>query len=113
MYRGHPYGHPSAGTVAGLTSTTLADVRKLHETLFTRDRLIVGVAGGYPDGFAEAFARRFKALPAKAPPVKKLPPPPAQKGNQLLVVGEAGAGERHLVRTGRSTSRAAIPTSTR
>jgi zinc protease len=86
MYRGHPYAHPPAGTVAGLTSATLADVRKLHETLFTRDRLIVGVAGGYPDGFAEAFARRFKALPAKSPPTKKLPPPPVQKGNQLLVV---------------------------
>jgi zinc protease len=86
MYRGHPYAHPSAGTVAGLTSTTLAEVRKLHETLFARDRLIVGVAGGYPDGFAEAFARRFKPLPAKSPPIKKLPPPPVQKGNQLLVV---------------------------
>ena len=29
MYRGHPYGHPSQGTVAGLTPITLDDVRKL------------------------------------------------------------------------------------
>jgi zinc protease len=86
MYRGHPYGYPSAGTVAGLTAVTLADVRKQHETLYARDRLIVGVAGGYPDGFAEAFARRFKVLPAKSPPQKKLPKPPVHKGNQLLVV---------------------------
>jgi len=99
MYRGHPYGHPSAGTVAGLTSSTLADVRKLHETLFTRDRLIVGVAGGYPDGFAEAFARRFKTLHAKAPPMKKLPPPPVYKENQLLVVEKAA--QAHAVSLGK------------
>jgi zinc protease len=99
MYRGHPYGHPSAGTVAGLTSSTLTDVRKLHETLFARDRLIVGVAGGYPDGFAEAFARRFKALPAKAPPMKKLPPAPVYKGNQLLVVDKPA--QAHAVSVGK------------
>jgi zinc protease len=44
------------------------------------------VAGGYPAGFAEAFAKRFAALPAKAPPLPKLPPPPVHKTNQLLIV---------------------------
>ena len=49
-------------------------MRKLYASHFTRDRLVVGVAGGYPDGFAEAFAKRFAALPAKSPPLPKLPP---------------------------------------
>ena len=86
LYKGHPYGYPTEGTVAGLGAITLDDVRNLHAKTFTRDRLIVGVAGGYPDGFAESFAKRFAALPAKAPPVPKLPPPPTQKRNELLVV---------------------------
>jgi zinc protease len=86
MYKGHPYGYPSQGTVEGLTAITLPDVQKFHATLYARDRLIVGVSGGYPDGFAEAFAKRFEVLPAKAPPLPKLPPPPVLKGNQLLVV---------------------------
>src|SRR5262249_37426830 len=59
MYAGHPYAHPTRGTVAGLNAITLDDVRKLYATRFTRDRLIVGVGGGYPDGFAEKFAARF------------------------------------------------------
>ena len=79
MYRGHPYGWPTQGTVAGLNAITLEDVRKLYASHFARDRLVVGVAGGYPDGFAEAFAKRFAALPAKAPPLPKLPPPPVPK----------------------------------
>src|SRR5450432_3946942 len=86
LYQGHPYGYPTQGTVAGLGAITLDDVRKFHATHYARDRLTVGVAGGIPDGFAEAFAKRFAALPAKAPPLPKLPAPPAYKENQLLVV---------------------------
>jgi zinc protease len=86
LYKDHPYGYPSAGTVAGLSALTLDDVRKFLTTHYTRDRLIVGVAGGYPPGFAEAFAKRFAALPAKSPPLPKLPPAPVYKRNQLLVV---------------------------
>jgi zinc protease len=86
LYRGHPYGRPTQGTVAGLTAITLDDVKKFYATHYARSRLVVGVAGGYPAGFAEAFAKRFAALPAKAPPLPKLPAPPAYKENQLLVV---------------------------
>jgi zinc protease len=86
LYKGHPYGYPTPGTVAGLAAVTLEDVKAFHASHFTRDRLIVGVAGGYPAGFAEAFAKRFTALPAKAPPLPKLPAPPVYKTNQLLIV---------------------------
>ena len=86
LYRGHPYGTPTQGTVAGLTAITLEDVQKFYATHYARNRLVIGVAGGIPDGFAEAFAKRFAALPAKAPPLTKLPPAPVYKENQLLVV---------------------------
>jgi zinc protease len=83
---GHPYATPSKGTVAGLNAITLDDVRKLYASHFARDRLVVGVAGGYPDGFPEAFARRFATLPAKSPPLPKLPPVPVPKHNQVIIV---------------------------
>jgi zinc protease len=86
LFVNHPYGTPSRGTVAGLQGITLEDARKFHAARYTRDRLIVGVAGGYPDGFAEAFAKRFAALPAKGPPLAKLPPVPVSKRNRVLVV---------------------------
>lgn len=86
LYKGHPYGTPTQGTVAGLGAITLDDVQKFYATHYARDRLTVGVAGGIPDGFAVAFAKRFAALPAKAPPLPKLPAPPVYQENQLLVV---------------------------
>jgi zinc protease len=86
LYQGHPYGTPTQGTVAGLGAITLDDVQRFYATHYARDRLVIGVAGGLPDGFAEAFAKRFAALPAKAPPLPKLPPAPVHKENQLLIV---------------------------
>jgi zinc protease len=86
LYKDHPYGRPTQGTVAGLGAITLDDVKKFYAQRYARSRLVVGVAGGYPTGFAEAFAKRFAALPAKAPPLPKLPPAPVIKENQLLVV---------------------------
>jgi zinc protease len=86
LYKGHPYGRPTQGTVAGLTAITVDDVKKFYAERYARSRLVIGVAGGYPSGFAEAFAKRFAALPAKAPPLPKLPPAPVVKDNQLLVV---------------------------
>lgn len=73
IYPGHPYGHPTPGTAAGLGAITIDDVKKFYATHFTRDRMIVGVGGGYPAGFAETFAARFAALPATGAPLPKLP----------------------------------------
>jgi zinc protease len=86
LYKGHPYGTPTQGTVAGLGAITLDDVRQFYAAHYTRDRLVLGVAGGLSDGFAVPFAKRFAALPAKAPPLPKLPSAPIYKENQLLVV---------------------------
>jgi zinc protease len=86
LYAGHPYGRPTQGTVAGLEAVTLDDIKAFHASHFSRDRLIVGVAGGYPAGFAEAFAKRFEALPAKSPAMPKLPPPPKHEENQVIIV---------------------------
>ena len=114
MYDGHPYGHPSQGTVAGLDGHhPRRRPQAFYATHFTRDRLIVGVAGGYPDGFAEAFAARFAALPAKAPPLPKLPPAPGRKGNRVLIVEKDARANAISHRPSDLRSPAPIPTSTR
>jgi len=96
MFRGHPYGHPTAGSVAGLQTITLADVRRFYATMFTQDRLIVGVAGGYPDGFPESLVARFSALPAQGKPHRKFLLPPARPGEVLIVEKVARANAASL-----------------
>jgi zinc protease len=91
LYAGHPYAHPTTGTIAGLESITLDDVKKFYAQHFTRDRLIVGVAGGFPAPFAKAFVARFDALPAKGAAIPRLPQPPARKGAEILLVEKDAA----------------------
>jgi zinc protease len=92
MYAGHPYRRPASGTAAGLAAVTLDDVGRFYTSHFTRDRLIVGIAGGYPDGFAQTFAARFAALPLKGDPLPKLPKPtPGQGADVVIVEKEARA----------------------
>jgi zinc protease len=92
LYPGHPYGHPTAGTVAGLSSLTLADVRRCYASQFTRDRLIVGVAGGYPEGFPQRYLARLSALPAAGQPRRPLAPAPAPSGLRFLMVDKPSLG---------------------
>jgi zinc protease len=88
LYRGHPYRTPAAGSAAGLAAITLDDVKRFYAEHFTRDRLVIGLGGGYPDEFAHTFAARFDALPARGRPRPALPAPPARKGPELLIVAK-------------------------
>ena len=53
LYAEHPYGVPVNGTEDGLAAIELDDVRAFHAAHYTKGNVIVGVAGGYPDGFVE------------------------------------------------------------
>jgi zinc protease len=86
LYARHPYGTPTQGTVAGLTAITLDDVKKFYAQHFTRDRLIVGVGGGYPADFADRFVAGFEGLPAKGQPIPRLPQAPKRRGAEILLV---------------------------
>jgi zinc protease len=87
LFRNHPYGHAPAGTVAGLKSITLEDIRGFYRTHYSRANLILGVGGGYSADYPEALVRALSALPpgAAAPP-QPLPPAPPVEGRQFTIV---------------------------
>jgi zinc protease len=67
MYRGHPYGRQcESGTVEGLRAITLEDVKRFHAAHYTRDGLLIGLAGGYPASFADTVRKDFAVLPEGA-----------------------------------------------
>ena len=89
LYEGHPYGATDMGSEQGLSAITLDDVRAFHGQRYTRDRVLVGVAGGYPDGFLERVERDLVgALPAGEgeDAGRTLPPPRALEGIEMLLV---------------------------
>jgi zinc protease len=81
IFAGTPYGHPVLGTVAGIESITLDDVRAFLKASYTRANLTVGLAGDAPAEVGNRLQGSLAALPAG-------PAPKAPEG----VVGRAPKG---------------------
>jgi zinc protease len=92
MYPGHPYAHPSIGTVQGLKACTLDDVRRAYSKTMTQDRLVIGLAGGYSEAFRSRFIARFSVLPAEGKSRAPLPPISITDGMQIQWVEKKALG---------------------
>ncbi len=66
LYEGHPYGHPVLGTESGLAALRVDDVRAQRAKVLCGPRAVVGLAGDYPDGFAERVQRDVAAITSDA-----------------------------------------------
>jgi zinc protease len=75
LFAGTPYGHPVAGTVAGIDALTLDAVKAFAARAYTRANLEVGLSGDLPEGLEASLARALAALPAGP----AMPPPEGVK----------------------------------
>lgn len=97
IWEGHPYGHAPQGTVAGLKSITLDDVRKFYRDHYTQGGLMLGLAGGYPKDYLAGLQKSLSALPAGQKERKALPAAPKIAGrNFTLIEKETGAVGIHF-----------------
>ncbi|HEX7154152.1 MAG TPA: pitrilysin family protein [Thermoanaerobaculia bacterium] len=64
IYAGTPYGHTPLGTIAGIESITLDDVKKFIAANYTRGNLVVGLSGDYSDEIRKALEASLAKLPA-------------------------------------------------
>ncbi|MHC5541221.1 M16 family metallopeptidase [Singulisphaera rosea] len=85
LYKGHPYGHVDQGTVQGLKSITLDDVKAFYRAHYTRGNLEVGVAGGTDQAFLARFEKDLSLPPPTLSP-PPLPRPEIPKGLEVTIV---------------------------
>jgi zinc protease len=90
-YEGTPYQHPSDGYVESVRSITLDDVRAFYRDHYVRDNTVVGVGGGYPQGFTERVRKDLDALPegrgtAAVDAANQGPTPKQPSGVKILIV---------------------------
>jgi zinc protease len=86
LYKGHPYGHVDRGTVQGLKSITLEDVKSFHKTHYTLAALRLGVAGGADEAFVRKFRSDLDGLPKEGARVPELPRVASPKGLDVTIV---------------------------
>ncbi|MGQ0506565.1 MAG: insulinase family protein [Myxococcaceae bacterium] len=85
LYEGHPAAHFTGGTVQGLKSITLEDLKAQAKTVFTQDRLVVGLAGPVDAAIEKKVKERLSALPKTGAARATLPPVPGIHGHAVLV----------------------------
>lgn len=86
IWKGQPYGHAPEGTVAGLKSITLDDVKKFYRERYTQGGLMLGVAGGYPQDYIARLQKDLSALPAGQKGRKALPSAPKVAGRNFTLI---------------------------
>jgi zinc protease len=91
VFRGTPYAHLSEGTVAGLRSSTLDDVRTFYRRYYTRANALIGVGGG----FDHAAVAQLQAAVRQLPPGAVEPPPAIDtapiEGRSAVFIDKPGA----------------------
>ncbi|MCU1349335.1 MAG: peptidase, partial [Acidobacteria bacterium] len=88
IFRGTPLAHPTLGTIAGLESITLDDVKQFIAAHYTRGNLVVGISGDYPDALLAELKSDLARLPAgstDAQGIKSLAPIAGHKAGGLEV----------------------------
>ncbi len=83
----HPYGHVDVGTVAGLKSITLDDVKQFYRERYTRATLEPAVSGGSGAALSARVLKDFSsALPASETSTVELPAPATLKDLEVTIV---------------------------
>jgi zinc protease len=88
IYAGTPYGHTALGTIAGLNSITLDDVKAFIAANYTTGNLVIGVSGDYPEEMVSRLRSELTRLPRGASVAegkKSLPPIEGHKASGLEV----------------------------
>lgn len=88
----HPYRHTPAGTVRGVESVTLDDVKAHIRSVFTQDRLVFGTAGGVDEGVVQSLTGALARLPATSPKRPALPVVGAPLANRALIIDKTTPG---------------------
>lgn len=86
IYTNHPYGHHNVGTIAGLESLTIDDLKNFYRSNYTRANVVIGLAGGYPTNFPAEVTKDFESLPTGEAEKISVPAPKVETGMRIQIV---------------------------
>lgn len=91
LFDGTPYRNLNEGSVASLTSITLEDVREHYAKAFTRNNVMIGIAGDYPQSMVSQLTADIAMLPNTKVELPTLTPPLFPNGITVDIVSKQGA----------------------
>ena len=90
VFQNTRYAHLTDGTVEGLKSITLEDVKSFWAAHYTRENLVLGLAGAYPEWLPATMAGDLARLNSGTPAPTPAPAPAELKGRTVVIVDKPG-----------------------
>jgi zinc protease len=91
LFRGTNYRHMIQGKSASVASITLDDVKNHYKNFFTKNNLMIGIAGNYPDSFLEKLKSDISKLPDTNPEIPSAPVVKMPDGIDVEIIAKDGA----------------------
>ena len=91
LFRGTNYQHMVEGKSASVAAITLDDVKNHYKNFFTRNNVMIGIAGNYPDSFIEKLKNDIAKLPDIKPAIPSAPVVKMPDGLDVEIISKEGA----------------------
>ena len=91
LFAGTTYQHMVQGTEAGVDAITLEDVKDYYNNFFTRNNMMIGIAGNYSTDFLKTLKNDMAGLPDTHPDLPEINNPPMPEGVNVRIVSKADA----------------------
>ena len=86
LYAGTRYAHMKVGTADGIKAITRDDVVNQYKAYFTRNNVIIGIAGNYSQDFLSKIKTDINSLPDTQPDIPVVETPAMPDGIQVELV---------------------------
>ncbi len=91
LFRGTKYQHMVEGKSASVNSISLEDVKKYYKNFFTKNNLMIGIAGNYSESFLEKLKSDLTKLPDVNPEIPSVPVIKMPDGIDVEIIAKDGA----------------------
>ncbi len=89
VFEGTPYKHISDGTIEGLKSITLEDVKNFYKQHYTKNNYVIGIGGSFDDALPQKIESQFEQILPNQSNRKKVEIIPAKvDGYEFLLVNK-------------------------
>ena len=91
LFRGTNYQHMVEGKTASVGTITLDDVKNHYKNFFTKNNLMIGIAGSYPESLLEKIKNDIANLPDIKPVIPEVPKIKMPDGIDVEIISKDGA----------------------
>jgi len=88
IFKGTTYGHIISGTITGINSITIDDIKDFYKKYFNRSNFIPGIGGGFNDQFVTRIQNDLAKLPEGEKVNNPVPVPPKIEGLNVTIVNK-------------------------